>query len=67
MLSVDTFLVQGQGIKQGEAYKQSFVISPKPKLQERKVPLKKKPVKDLQLAKDPILNKLLNYFCKMIA
>ena len=39
LLGVDTFLVQGQGIKQGEAYKQSFVISPKPKLQEQLAPL----------------------------
>ena len=39
LLGIDTFLVQGQGIKQGEAYKRSIVISPKPKLQEQLAPL----------------------------
>ena len=35
LLGIDTFLVQGQGIKQGEAYKQSLAILPRPKLQEQ--------------------------------
>jgi len=39
LLGVDTFLGQGQGIKQGQAYKQSLAILPKPKLQEQLAPL----------------------------
>jgi hypothetical protein len=39
LLGVDTFLVQGQSLKQGQAYKQSLAILPKPKLQEQLAPL----------------------------